>query len=145
MNSDALPESRAFHDVTTLHSAGMPSGVYKEIQLVVTNRVCFLCMCTCCVAHPISGFYQNRLLPGRIYFSCVCAERGPDTPAASALLAYLCLGGTGRNVMSWLDAFTAAWLGGCCLRLMQNCWPALLGVSYACVPLVVSDCLCMHA
>ena len=39
-----------------------------------------------------------------------------------------------RSVIhSWLDACTAAWLGGCRLRLMQRCWPALVGWYFLCV------------
>ena len=35
--------------------------------------------------------------------------------------------------MSWLDACTAALLGGCCLRLVQHCWHALVGWRFLCV------------
>ena len=30
-------------------------------------------------------------------------------------------------VVSWVDECATAWLGGCCLRLVQRCWPTLVG------------------
>ena len=36
-------------------------------------------------------------------------------------------------LLSWLDACTAAWLGACCLQLVQRCWPVLMGWHFLCV------------
>ena len=68
--------------------------------------------------------------------SVVCAQGGfPLRPQWVPCCFIWCLGGTGCGVMSCFDACTAPWLGGRCLRLVQRFWA---GVSYACVPLVIS-------
>ena len=70
---------------------------------------------------------------------CACAERVPVAPAVGAVHPDLCLvlwwyklrGDT--RVVSWLDACRALWSEGCCLRLVQHCWPALMVWRFLCV------------
>ena len=65
----------------------------------------------------------------------MCPEQVPVAPTVGAVLPCLCLVPCWHRVrcdacvVFQLDACTAAWLGGCCLRLVQRCWP---GVSCAC-------------
>ena len=76
-----------------------------------------------------------------IDFSCVCARWVPVAAAAGAVLLCLRLVPWPHRVrcdtcmVSWLDACTAPWLGGCCLRRTQRCWPApaLVGCRFLCV------------
>ena len=57
-----------------------------------------------------------EVLPWRLTFSYVCAERVPLAPAVGAVLPHLCLvpwrhrARCDVSVVCWLDACTAAWL-----------------------------------
>ena len=78
-------------------------------------------------------------LPRRLDLSFMCAGRVPVVPTVGAVLAYLCLVPWWHRVqcdacvVSWLYAWTAQWLVGCCLRLVHRCWPVLVAWRFLCV------------
>ena len=81
--------------------------------------------CLTCHQLPPPTLPRLRHFTSRPRCSAASHERtNYPTIHATALVAqgegYACVG-------SWLDACKAAWLGGCCSRLMQASWPAVVG------------------